>query len=115
MREPRSTPGSQYSSKTTHYNNQNGTAGNLSELDTLLQDLSAARYGAHLERQAHTGKSSLGSHNGLNDSINRPSVDDLLEELDGAHGGGPIYAVPNRYVLKTDLIVFFFLNYLKNH
>lgn len=91
-------PGGHYSSKTTHYNNQNGTSGNLSELDTLLQDLSAARYGANLEKYGKIGKSSLAKQNGLNDSIQRPSVDDLLEELEGAHGGGPIYAVPTRYV-----------------
>lgn len=95
VKEQRSSPGAQYSSKTAHYNN--GTSGNLSELDTLLQDLSSARYGANL--QPRSGKSSLVPHNGLNDSFQRPSVDDLLEELDGAYGGEPIYAVPNRYVL----------------
>lgn len=95
VKEQRSSPGAQYSSKTAHYNN--GTSGNLSELDTLLQDLSSARYGANL--QPRSGKSSLVPHNGLNESFQRPSVDDLLEELDGAYGGEPIYAVPNRYVL----------------
>lgn len=92
------TPGSQYTTKTTHYNNnQNGTAGNLSELDTLLQDLSAARYSSNLGGGV---KSSHGSQNALNDSIKRPSVDDLLEELSNAQGAGPVYAVPNRYVFK---------------
>lgn len=89
-------PGSQYSQTTTHFNNQNGTSGNLSELDTLLQDLSQARYGSNLKK---SGKSSLGSQNfELNDSIKRPSVDDLLEELNNAQATGPVYAVPNRYV-----------------
>lgn len=92
--DSKSTPGSQYSQTTTHYNNQNGTSGNLSELDTLLQDLSQARYGSNLKPV----KSSLGSQNELNDSIKRPSVDDLLEELSNAQASGPVYAVPNRYV-----------------
>lgn len=92
--DQKSAPGSQYSQTTTHYNNQNGTSGNLSELDTLLQDLSQARYGANLKPV----KSSLGSQNDLNDSIKRPSVDDLLEELSNAQASGPVYAVPNRYV-----------------
>lgn len=87
-------PGLQYSQKTTHYPSQNGNAGNLSELDTLLQDLSAARYGSNLVSKG--GKSSLGSQNQLNDSIKRPSVDDLLEELSQAQAAGPVYAVPSR-------------------
>lgn len=94
--EQSKTPGSQYSQTTTHYNNQNGKTGNLSELDTLLQDLSAARYGSNLVSKA--GKSSLESQNELNDSIKRPSVDDLLEELSVAQASGPVYAVPTRYV-----------------
>lgn len=66
-------------------------AGNLSELDTLLQDLSSARYGTNLEKHSSgASKSSL-----LNDSIKRPSVDSLLDELSNAQNVGPIYAVPN--------------------
>lgn len=97
--EQKSTPVSQYSTTTTHYNNQNGS--NLSELDTLLQDLSAARYGSNLEKYGKVGKSSLGSQNALNDSAKRPSVDDLLEELNNAQGAGAgaVYAVPTRWVL----------------
>lgn len=95
-------PGTQYSQTTTHYNNQNGNSGNLSELDTLLQDLSAARYGSNLASK--TGKSSLGSQNELNDSIKRPSVDDLLEELSVAQASGPVYAVPTRYVNDLECI-----------
>lgn len=99
--DQKSTPGSQYTSKTTHYNNQNGDSGNLSELDTLLQDLSAARYGPNQDKYGNiAGKSSLGSQNALNDSIKRPSVDDLLEELSAAQNTGPVYAVPSRCVLK---------------
>ncbi|XP_031629609.1 paxillin isoform X4 [Contarinia nasturtii] len=93
--DQKATPGSQYSQTNTHYNNQNGTAGNLSELDTLLQDLSQARYSSNLNKSV---KSSLGSQNELNDSIKRPSVDDLLEELNNAQASGPVYAVPNRLV-----------------
>ena len=105
--DQKSAPGSQYSQTTTHYNNQNGTgtAGNLSELDTLLQDLSQARYGANLKPV----KSSLGSHNELNDSIKRPSVDDLLEELSSAQASGPVYAVPNRYVNSHSFFIIFYL------
>lgn len=78
---------------------QNGA--NLSELDTLLQDLSSARYGSNL------GKNTVSNHhqhhhqplpvsqNVLNDSIQRPSVDSLLDELSSAQNTGPIYAVPN--------------------
>lgn len=91
--------GSQYTSKATNYNNQNGNTGNLSELDTLLQDLSAARYSSNIDKYgSKAGKSSLGSSNALNDSIKRPSVDDLLEELSSAQHSGPVYAVPSRYV-----------------
>lgn len=93
-------PGSQYTPKPTHYNNQNGNTGNLSELDTLLQDLSAARYSSNIDKYGSrtAGKSNLGSSNALNDSIKRPSVDDLLEELSSAQHSGPVYAVPSRYV-----------------
>lgn len=95
-------PGSHYTTKTTNYNHQNGDSGNLSELDTLLQDLSAARYSSNIDKHGgKTGKPSLGSPNTLNDSIKRPSVDDLLEELSSAQNSGPLYAVPNRYVDKN--------------
>lgn len=80
-------------------NNSNSSAtntgNNLSELDTLLQDLSSARYGANLEKRAGTTSP---SQTFLNDSIKRPSVDSLLDELSNAHNSGPIYAVPNGYV-----------------
>lgn len=103
-------PVSQYAPlKTTHYNNHqngnssnSGNSGNLSELDTLLQDLSAARYSTNVDKYgSKSGKSSLGSPQSdyaLNDSIKRPSVDDLLEELSSAQNSSPVYAVPNRYV-----------------
>lgn len=68
-------------------------AANLSELDTLLQDLSAARYGSNLEKRG--GGSTSPSQTYLNDSIKRPSVDSLLDELSNAHSTGPIYAIPN--------------------
>lgn len=61
----------------------------------IFKDLSQARYGSN---QNKSGKSSHGSQNDLNDSIKRPSVDDLLEELNSAQATGPVYAVPNRYV-----------------
>lgn len=97
MNEQKASPTSQYTSSPTNYNSQNGNSGNLSELDTLLQDLSSARYGSNLENKY--GKSSLGSQNALNDSnTNRPTVDSLLEELTNAQNSGPIYAVPNGWV-----------------
>lgn len=77
-------------------NTQNGNASNLSELDTLLQDLSSARYGSNLDNKYNASKSSLGSPNILNDSIKRPSVDSLLDELSNAQNSGPVYAVPNK-------------------
>lgn len=94
LNEQKASPTPQYTSSPTNYNAQNGNPGNLSELDTLLQDLSSARYGSNLENKY--GKSSLGSQNAMNDSnTNRPTVDSLLEELTNAQSSGPIYAVPN--------------------
>lgn len=96
--------------------------GNLSELDSLLQDLSSARYGSHLEKGAGTTSP---SQTFLNDSIKRPSVDSLLDELSNAHNSGPIYAVPNGYVLNMKMkmeglcgrmkmvVMFKFLNHLR--
>lgn len=72
--------------------NQQQTGGNLSELDSLLQDLSTAQYGANLEKRS--GSQPPLQQYPLNDSIKRPSVDSLLDELSNAHSG-PIYAVPN--------------------
>lgn len=67
-------------------------------MDTLLQDLSSARYGPNnLDKYGSLGgKSSQGSPNVLNDSIKRPSVDSLLDELNNAQSSGPLYAVPNK-------------------
>lgn len=87
-------PTSQYTSSPTNFTATNGNAGNLSELDTLLQDLSSARYGSNLDNNKY-GKSSLDSQNSLNDTATRPTVDSLLEELTSAQQTGPIYAVPN--------------------
>lgn len=96
LNEQKGSPTSQYTSSPTHYSPQNGNSGNLSELDTLLQDLSSARYGSNLDKYgSNTGKSSLGSQNALNDSKSRPTVDSLLEELSNAQNSGPVYAVPN--------------------
>lgn len=88
-------------------------AGNLSELDSLLQDLSSARYGSNLDNSTTSASSTGGGgvvyRNGhaagtggspspLNDTYKRPSVDSLLDELSNA---GPIYAVPNGCVWHT--------------
>ncbi|XP_044734504.1 leupaxin-like isoform X3 [Chrysoperla carnea] len=66
---------------------------NLSELDTLLQDLSNAHYnsgGSYVDRRNVNGTTSPGygsTHHQtkiLNESFKRPSVDSLLEELNTA-------------------------------
>lgn len=73
---------------------QKNTGGNLSELDSLLQDLSSARYGSNIGGPQN-GTASPSQMNTLNDSYKRPSVDSLLDELSNANSTGPIYAVPN--------------------
>lgn len=102
---------------------QQQNAGNLSELDSLLQDLSSARYGSNLDKQHHqqqqhpqhpqqigyNGTSSPSQMNTLIDSYKRPSVDSLLDELSNANSTGPIYAVPNGYLYNFFLFLFDFL------
>lgn len=75
-------------------------AANLSELDTLLNDLSAANYSRNLAKLGDLSVSPSQSYVNssqtyLNDSIKRPSVDSLLDELSQAHSTQPIYAMPN--------------------
>lgn len=78
----------------------------MSELDSLLQDLSTARYGnvtnstekkfeSYNSNAGLNGSISPSHHTVISESIKRPSVDSLLDELSNAHNGGPIYAVPN--------------------
>ena len=89
-------------------------SGNLSELDSLLQDLSSARYGNIVEKRnllnldldlndsnqyfhivvdpPNNGTTSPSPY-AINDTIKRPSVDSLLDELSNANQN-PIYAVP---------------------
>lgn len=81
---------------------QQGGGGNLSELDSLLQDLSSARYGSNIGGQNGGGGGRGGgavspsqNMHSLNDSYKRPSVDSLLDELSNANNSGPIYAIPN--------------------
>uniref|UniRef100_A0A1B0AH52 Paxillin n=1 Tax=Glossina pallidipes TaxID=7398 RepID=A0A1B0AH52_GLOPL len=84
------------------YNGSSGplnTASNLSELDSLLEDLSSARYnGASYERKEpgpsgfHTQPTSkYNTYNSYASVEERPSVDSLLNEMDNAS----LYAVPN--------------------
>uniref|UniRef100_A0A1L8DLR1 Putative adaptor protein enigma n=1 Tax=Nyssomyia neivai TaxID=330878 RepID=A0A1L8DLR1_9DIPT len=68
------------------------TTGNLSELDSLLEDLSSQRYGRSLDRKGENGYT---SSRYVNDSTVRPSVDSLLDELSSANTTGITYAVPN--------------------
>lgn len=116
------TPYSNYTSANSTLNrqgsNHGGNPGNMSELDNLLQDLKSTKYGQSLERR-HNGEKYkclcctrylstfqlLSADNGrvstptggrpLNDSIARPSVDSLLDELSNAHNNQPIYATIN--------------------
>lgn len=71
--------------------NVGSNTGNLSELDSLLEDLSSQRYGRSLDRKGENGYSVRYA----NDSTVRPSVDSLLDELSSANTTGPTYAVPN--------------------
>lgn len=68
---------------------------NMSELDSLLQDLSTARYSSNVEKQNHAVKSSPIQHNVLSETVKRPSVDSLLDELSSAQHVEPVYALPN--------------------
>ncbi|XP_049534372.1 paxillin isoform X6 [Anopheles darlingi] len=72
---------------------QTSASGNLSELDSLLQDLSSARYGNQVDKHASSAIVSSPAYT-INDTIKRPSVDSLLDELSNAHSN-PIYAVPH--------------------
>ncbi|XP_023291474.2 leupaxin isoform X3 [Lucilia cuprina] len=79
---------------------QLNTASNLSELDSLLQDLSSARYnGNGYDRKDTSGPSGFHStpsskyntYNSYASVEERPTVDSLLNEMDNAS----LYAVPN--------------------
>ncbi|XP_053663306.1 paxillin-like [Anopheles marshallii] len=92
---PRSTtPHNSLPRSSTPQKLQTSASGNLSELDSLLQDLSSARYGNVVEKQPNNAIVTSPSPYAINDSIKRPSVDSLLEELSNAHSN-PIYAVPH--------------------
>uniref|UniRef100_A0A182MG88 Uncharacterized protein n=1 Tax=Anopheles culicifacies TaxID=139723 RepID=A0A182MG88_9DIPT len=92
---PRSTtPHNSLPRSSTPQKMQTSASGNLSELDSLLQDLSSARYGNVGEKQPNNAIVTSPSPYAINDSIKRPSVDSLLEELSNAHSN-PIYAVPH--------------------
>lgn len=80
-------------------------AGNLSELDSLLQDLSNAKYNNSFDKKEHAvptnynGKvinqqQTITNYNTISESNKRPSVDSLLDELSTA-SANQIYAVPN--------------------
>ncbi|XP_070502038.1 leupaxin isoform X2 [Chironomus tepperi] len=79
------------------YNNtmQSPASGNLNELDSLLNDLSNARYGGGFEKkhQQNSLKDS-GISQDIIDQIQRPSVDTLLDELN-VRSTSPVYAVPH--------------------
>ncbi|KAG5677614.1 hypothetical protein PVAND_007356 [Polypedilum vanderplanki] len=73
------------------YSNASAASGNsnLNELDTLLKDLSNARYGSGAKNQQNNGLSQ-----DIIDQIQRPSVDTLLDELN-VRSTSPVYAVPH--------------------
>ncbi|CAK1552589.1 unnamed protein product [Leptosia nina] len=77
-----------YTSHTPSYGNSAGYGrttgrGNLSELDTLLDDLSNARYGNYSEKNSYTDRSdSYSRTNGATSPASaRPTVDSLLDQL----------------------------------
>ncbi|GLV32740.1 Paxillin [Carabus blaptoides fortunei] len=82
---------------------------NLSELDTLLQDLSNARYANTMERKEATSVNGTTSPNyatarsaSANSTLNRPSVDSLLAELNtDATNGEMIYAGPRQVTITV--------------
>ncbi|XP_012548522.2 leupaxin isoform X6 [Bombyx mori] len=87
-----STVQSNYSTHTPGYNvgqspgyGRTGGRGNLSELDTLLDDLSSARYGNYAEKTSFTERSVNDSYGRSNGAISpasaRPTVDSLLDQL----------------------------------
>ncbi|XP_045491531.1 paxillin isoform X3 [Colias croceus] len=75
-----------YASHTPSYTGQPGygrTRGNLSELDTLLDDLSNARYGNYVEKNTYADRTD--TYNRTNGATSpasaRPTVDSLLDQL----------------------------------
>ncbi|XP_028900385.1 leupaxin isoform X1 [Zeugodacus cucurbitae] len=73
---------------------------NLSELDSLLEDLSNARYNSNYEKKENivpTSYSSISKYNTYNSSDERPTIDSLLSEMDNASN----YAVPNGSLTKS--------------
>uniref|UniRef100_A0A336KWW8 CSON012710 protein n=1 Tax=Culicoides sonorensis TaxID=179676 RepID=A0A336KWW8_CULSO len=83
--------------RSTTPSHQHNNTGNLSELDSLLEDLSNARYNNSLVEKHHSTGYTNGTQSPttyINDSIKRPSVDSLLDELSNAHTS-PLYALPN--------------------
>ncbi|XP_038215321.1 paxillin-like [Zerene cesonia] len=77
-----------YASHTPSYTGQPGYGrttgrGNLSELDTLLDDLSNARYGNYVEKNAYADRTD--TYNRTNGATSpasaRPTVDSLLDQL----------------------------------
>ncbi|XP_037913636.1 transforming growth factor beta-1-induced transcript 1 protein [Hermetia illucens] len=119
--ETRSSPSPAYSNSNQYYNQGSGSlprsqnslprsqtpqqsnAANFSELDSLLEDLSKGRYNnSSLEKKdltstPYNGKVSPSpySNTSYNDSLQRPTVDSLLDELSNANNSSPLYAVPN--------------------
>ncbi|XP_034840519.1 leupaxin isoform X3 [Maniola hyperantus] len=71
-----------YTSQSPGYGRTTGR-GNLSELDTLLDDLSNARYGNYVEKNTYTDRSDGYSRtNGATSPAStRPTVDSLLDQL----------------------------------
>ncbi|XP_067621922.1 leupaxin isoform X2 [Eurosta solidaginis] len=73
---------------------------NLSELDSLLEDLSNARYNSSYEKKENivpTSYNSISKYNTYNSSDERPTIDSLLSEMDNASN----YAVPNGNLTKS--------------
>ncbi|CAG5011776.1 unnamed protein product [Parnassius apollo] len=84
--------------QTTGYGRTTGGRGNLSELDTLLDDLSNARYGNYVEKTTYNERNEgYGKANGATSpASSRPTVDSLLDQLstDVPNGRTSVSPVP---------------------
>ncbi|XP_063620635.1 hornerin-like [Cydia splendana] len=71
-----------YSTGQSGYGRTTGGRGNLSELDTLLDDLSNARYGSYGDKTPTSERDGYGRTNGAASPASaRPTVDSLLDQL----------------------------------
>ncbi|CAH0718804.1 unnamed protein product, partial [Brenthis ino] len=86
-----------YTSQSSGYGRTTGR-GNLSELDTLLDDLSNARYGNYAEKTTYTERNDVytRTNGATSPASTRPTVDSLLDQLstDLPNGRASVSPVP---------------------